>query len=72
MTVYIRNSIAMGGTRMSLGRTALEPKAALGAKPERMVLQARHRQPLLNKMVRGLLAGIEHDEAPERNPFKSP
>lgn len=67
----IAEAIAMGGTRMSLGRTALEPKAALGAKPERMVLQARHRQPLLNKMVRGLLAGIEHDEAPERNPFKN-
>lgn len=67
----IGEAIAMGGKRMSLGRTALEPKAALGAKPERMAIQVRHRQPLVNKMVRGLLAGIEHDEAPERNPFKS-
>ena len=67
----VGEAINMGGKRMSLGRTALEPKAALGAKPERMVVFARHTQPLVNKMVRGLLAGIEHDEAPERNPFKS-
>lgn len=67
----IAEAIDLRGTRMSLGRTALEPKAALGAKPERMLVYARHRQPLLNKMVRGLLAGIEHDEPPERNPFKS-
>lgn len=67
----IAEAIELKGARMSLGRTALEPKAALGAKPERMLVYARHRQPLLNKMVRGLLAGIEHDEAPERNPFKS-
>lgn len=66
----IGEAIAMGGRRMSLGRTALEPKAALGAKPERMVVWARHRQPVLNKLVRGLLAHIDHDEAPERNPFK--
>lgn len=31
-----RNAIAWGCCRLSLGRTALEPKAALGAKPEPM------------------------------------
>jgi hypothetical protein len=29
----------------------------------------RHRQPVLNKLMRGLLGRIHHDEAPERNPF---
>ena len=55
---------------LSLGRTALEPKAALGAKPEPMFVWLRHRIPALNYILRGVLGGIPHDEAPERNPFK--
>ncbi|HTL28847.1 MAG TPA: hypothetical protein VL282_06500, partial [Tepidisphaeraceae bacterium] len=57
--------------RLSLGRTALEPKAALGAKPEPMAVWLRHRLPALNWMLRGLLGAIPHDEAPERSPFKA-
>jgi Acetyltransferase (GNAT) domain len=68
----IAEAIAMGGERISLGRTALEPKATLGAKPERTVVYARHRQPILNKLLRGVLTHIDHDQAPERNPFKQP
>jgi hypothetical protein len=30
----------------------------------------RRRQPVLNKLIKRLLLGLEHDEAPERNPFK--
>ena len=54
----------------SLGRTALEPKAAIGAKPQTFGILLRHRQPVLNKLIKNLLLGVEHDEAPERNPFK--
>src|ERR1043166_867980 len=53
--------------RLSLGRTALEPKAALGAKPEDMCVWLRHRVPAMNWVLRGLLGGIPHAEAPERN-----
>jgi len=56
---------------LSLGRTALEPKAALGAKPEPMAVWLRHRVPALNWFLRGLLGAVPHAEAPERNPFKS-
>jgi hypothetical protein len=56
--------------RLSLGRTALEPKAALGARPEPMSVWMRHRVPAMNWMLRGLLGVVPHDEAPERNPFK--
>ena len=59
------------GTRLSLGRTALNPKASLGAKPEPMTVWMRHRQPVVNALIRNLLTGIEHEEPPERNPFKS-
>jgi hypothetical protein len=57
--------------RLSLGRTALEPKAGLGAKPEPMSIWIRHRVPAFNWMLRGLLGAVPHDEPPSRNPFKT-
>jgi len=38
---------------------------------ENMSVWLRHRVPALNWVLRGLLGGIPHAEAPERNPFKS-
>jgi len=66
----IADAISMGCKEISYGRTALEPKAALGAKPQSFGILVRHRQPVLNKMMKRLLTGIEHEEAPERSPFK--
>jgi hypothetical protein len=68
----IADAISMGCKEISYGRTALEPKAALGAKPQPFGILVRHRQPVLNKMMKRLLTGIEHEEAPERSPFKKP
>ncbi|MEO6568327.1 MAG: GNAT family N-acetyltransferase [Opitutaceae bacterium] len=67
----IADAIAWRCTRLSLGRTALEPKAGLGAKPEPMSIWLRHRVPALNWMIRGFLGSVPHDEAPERSPFKA-
>jgi Acetyltransferase (GNAT) domain len=66
----IGDAIEMGAKSLSLGRTALEPKARLGAKPQRMEVWMRHRQPLLNQLTLRLLGLVPHDEAPDRNPFK--
>lgn len=66
----IADAIDMGCKEVSYGRTALEPKAALGARPQTFGILVRHRQPVLNKMMKRLLLGIEHEEAPERSPFK--
>jgi predicted N-acyltransferase len=66
----IADAISLGCKRVSYGRTALEPKAGLGAKPQAFGILLRHRQPVLNKLIKGLLKGIEHEDAPERNPFK--
>jgi hypothetical protein len=57
--------------RLSLGRTALEPKARLGARPEPLFIWARHRHPTVNFFVRKLAYAIPHGEPPERNPFKN-
>ena len=70
LNAVVEDGISLGGRRLSLGRTALEPKARLGAKPQPMRVLVRHRIPMLNVLVRALLHTIEHDEAPERNPFK--
>jgi hypothetical protein len=67
----VAEAINWGCKSLSLGRTALEPKAALGAKPEEMSVWFRHRVPAFNWLLRGLLGGIPHADAPERNPFKS-
>jgi hypothetical protein len=67
----VADAIDWGCKRLSFGRTALEPKAALGAKPEQMAVWMRHRVPAWNWALRGLLGGVPHAEAPERNPFKT-
>lgn len=56
--------------RLSLGRTALEPKSGLGARPEPMRVWMRHRVPGINLILRGVMNAVPHAEAPERNPFK--
>src|ERR1044072_1658942 len=70
LNAVVADAITLGGRRLSLGRTALEPKARLGAKPQPMRVLVRHRIPMLNVLVRALLHTVSHDEAPERNPFK--
>lgn len=67
----IGHAIALGCNRLSLGRTALEPKARLGARPDPMRIWIRHRIPMLNMIVRALLRTVsDHEEPPARNPFK--
>jgi hypothetical protein len=75
--VYLRllhaslaHAIEQGARRVSFGRTALEPKARLGCKPEPTIVWARHRHPFLNQFLQPMLRLIEHDEAPEVEPFK--
>ena len=67
----VEHAIALGCRRLSLGRTALEPKSRLGAKPVPLHLWTRHRVPALNWLLRAILQSVPHDEAPERNPFKA-
>ncbi len=66
----IADAMQLGCSQLSLGRTALEPKARLGAQAQPITVWMRHRQPVMNVFVRNLLRVIPHEEAPERNPFK--
>ena len=55
---------------ISFGRTALDAKSRLGCKPENVHVWVRHRVPVLNFVVQQILKNVNHDEPPERNPFK--
>ena len=71
LQAVVDDAIKFGCSRLSLGRTALEPKARLGARPDPFRIWIRHRIPMLNVLVHGLLHTISHhDEPPERSPFK--
>jgi hypothetical protein len=66
----VEQGLALGCRRLSLGRTALEPKAKLGARPVPLHVALRHRIPAANAVIRPLLRFMPHDEAPERTVFK--
>lgn len=66
----VGDAIEFGCRRLSLGRTALDPKARLGARPERPGVWIRHRVKALTPLVPHLLRGLPHGDPPDRNPFK--
>ncbi len=72
LQLVIDAAIEMNCTEVHFGRSALEPKASLGAKPQDVYVWARHRVPVVNFFVRKLFRNIPFDEAPERNSLKNP
>lgn len=67
----VEDAIGLGAAWASLGRTALEPKAKLGAKPQPLRCHLRHRIPAMNAVVTALLRVLpEPAQPPERTPFK--
>jgi hypothetical protein len=67
----VEDAIAWRATWLSLGRTALVPKAALGAVGHPLRCYVRHRLPAMNTVVQALMRAVpEPDQPPERNPFK--
>lgn len=67
----VEEGLARGCTSVSLGRTALEPKARLGARPVQTHLWVRHRVPVVNTLTRGLVDLVKHAAAPDIDPFKN-
>jgi hypothetical protein len=67
----IEDAIAIEARWVSLGRTALAPKAKLGAVGQPLRCYVRHRVPAMNALLRGLLQVVpDPDQPPERRPFK--
>ena len=70
LQLVIAHGAEAGCSKISFGRTALEPKANLGAKPVDAHVWMRHRVPAFNFLLRKLYPMIPYDEAPERSPLK--
>jgi len=70
LQLSIEDALAMGCKKISLGRTALEAKANLGAKPVPLYVWARHRVPTVNFFARKLFRLVPSSVAPERTVFK--
>lgn len=66
----VDDAIELGCSELSFGRTAMEPKAALGATAQASHVWLRHRIPVVNSLVRELVTRIHPDDAPQRRPFK--
>lgn len=66
----IEAAIELNCTTISFGRSALEPKASLGALPVETYVWARHRIPAVNAIIRELFSSIPYEQAPERNVMK--
>jgi len=65
----LEEALAWGCKRICYGRTALEPKARLGAKPRATSVFIRHRNPVLHRLAGGLVRLLPRATAPERHPF---
>ena len=67
----VAQAIEMRASRVVLGRTALGPKAHIGARPQTMYGYLRHRSSVLNLAVPSILAVLPAPkQAPDRHPFK--
>jgi hypothetical protein len=70
LQTLIEDGIELRCTELSFGRTAMEPKAALGATARASHVWLRHRVPVVNAVLREVFTRVEPDAAPERKPFK--
>lgn len=71
LQLSVEDALMMGCHELSMGRSALEPKANLGAKPVDTQVWLRHRVPLVNFTLRQFFTSIPYDTAPERHALKS-
>jgi Acetyltransferase (GNAT) domain len=67
----VDDAIHWGAKRMSIGRTALEPKAKMGCQPVGLSCAVKHRVSALNVLLSAITKNVGHDEPPQRSPFKA-
>lgn len=67
---FITDAIAMKSSRLFFGRTALEIKTTVGAKPYPLYTYFRLNNSLLNSMIKPLISRSKTEEWTPRDPFK--
>ena len=71
LQLLIDDAIELDCNELSFGRTAMEPKASLGATAKASHVWLRHRVPVVNVLIREVFGRVRPDEVPERRPFKN-
>jgi len=66
----VADAFEFGCRSISFGRTTVEPKRRLGAKPAPLAGWIRHNNPVVNFAIRPLARMISQEAAPKRRPFK--
>ncbi len=67
---YVKESIALGLPKLTLGRTASEIKSTVGAEAYQLICYIRHRNPLSNRLIKPFIDSIKTTEWIPRSPFK--
>ena len=70
LQTLVEDAIDLRCNELSFGRTAMEPKASLGATAHASHVWLRHRLPAVNALVREIFTRVRPDDAPQRRPFK--
>lgn len=70
LQLVVETAIEWKCKKVSFGRTALGPKADLGAKPVECHVWVRHRVPVVNWALRQLFPNVPFEDAPHRSVFK--
>lgn len=66
---YVEEAIEIGSKRIDMGRTALEIKSCLGAKPRQLYLHIRFRYPCLHNLIKPVFNRLGPAKWEPRNPF---
>ena len=72
LQLVLETAIEWKCKKVSFGRTALGPKADLGAKPVECHVWVRHRVPVVNWVLRKLFPNVPFEDAPHRSVFREP
>jgi hypothetical protein len=67
----IADGLSLGCRMIHFGRTALEPKARLGALPTGTEIWVKHSHAVINRIVGPLIRLVPQDTAPHREPFRA-
>jgi hypothetical protein len=68
---YVRLGIENKAYQINLGRTASEIKTTLGAQPKELTCYFRHKNPLINKLIKPLISSITIKSFRQHQPFKT-
>jgi predicted N-acyltransferase len=68
---YVRLGIEKKVTQINFGRTASEIKTTIGAIPENLVCYTRHRQNIINKLLKPFISQVKIKDFKQHYPFKA-